>query len=104
MVYSKRIGVHGVSANLTSPPPYPSPTLPRAGCVPAGPCCKYPGDPKGSCPSPLLHACETSGRVVGCTHHHAHRAALEDPSIPTITMLREVRLRLSWDIAVLQLL
>jgi hypothetical protein len=42
------------------------------GCIPRGPCCKYPGDPVGSCPSKLLYSCKESGKVIGCVHHYPH--------------------------------
>ena len=62
-----------------------------AGCYPAGPCCKYPGTPPGSCPSPDLFKCEAEegGPLVGCTHHRAHPDELLSAEIPSISMMRE---------------
>eukprot|EP01041_Mallomonas_annulata_P006346 gene6346-12834_t len=59
-----------------------------AGCVPYGPCCKYPGDPPGSCPVPGLFACHTEGKVIGCTGHNSNYPTLLNPNIPTISMMR----------------
>lgn len=59
------------------------------GCSPAGPCCKWPGDPPGSCPSKELFACQTQGKVIGCTHHHPNYPSLLDKSIVSISIMRE---------------
>jgi len=59
------------------------------GCRPPGPCCKYPGDPWGSCPNKALFMCEASGKVVGCTDHYANPTSLRDPQVPTVSMMRE---------------
>lgn len=44
-----------------------------AGCDPPGACCKYPGNPPGSCPAtaerPLQYFCD---RILGCTGHNPH--------------------------------
>jgi len=60
-----------------------------AGCEPYGPCCKFPGDPPGSCPTKGLFACHTQGHVIGCTGHNSNYPALLNPTIKSITMLRE---------------
>lgn len=59
------------------------------GCEPPGPCCKWPGDPPGSCPAKGLFACQTEGRVVGCTHHYPNYDALLSPSMVSISIIRE---------------
>eukprot|EP00903_Cladosiphon_okamuranus_P018398 g16922.t1 len=59
------------------------------GCVPRGPCCKFPGDPPGSCPAvglmcPMVH---------GCAGHNMGLKALdilEDPAVFSMTNLRGV--------------
>ena len=59
------------------------------GCDPPGPCCHYPGDPVGSCPDKRLFQCEALGKVIGCTHHRPFiKTMVQQPDIPTITMLR----------------
>jgi len=61
------------------------------GCQPRGPCCKYPGDPIGSCPSNLLYACKESGKVIGCVHHNPNlRFLYHTPpqSLLSLSMLR----------------
>mmetsp|Transcript_26067 Transcript_26067/g.43415 ORF Transcript_26067/g.43415 Transcript_26067/m.43415 type:complete len:331 (-) Transcript_26067:1332-2324(-) len=60
-----------------------------AGCTPVGPCCKWPGDPPGSCPSKALFQCQLEGRVIGCTHHHPFYSVLLNPLIPSLTMMRD---------------
>lgn len=64
-----------------------------AGCVPAGPCCRWPGDPPGTCPSKELFACQQQNRVVGCTHHYPHYDSLLDARLPSISVMREPRSR-----------
>jgi hypothetical protein len=59
------------------------------GCNPPGPCCKYPGDPIGSCPSKDLFACELTGKVIGCTHHYPNQESLTNPLVASISMVRE---------------
>lgn len=59
------------------------------GCYPPGPCCKYPGDPPGTCPSKQLFSCQLTNRVIGCTSHNANYPALLNNSIPSWTMIRE---------------
>lgn len=59
------------------------------GCEPAGPCCKWPGDPVGSCPQKELFDCQTEGKVVGCTHHNPHYDMLLNKTVPTISIMRE---------------
>eukprot|EP01038_Epipyxis_sp_PR26KG_P012315 gene12315-16518_t len=59
------------------------------GCSPPGPCCKYPGDPPGSCPKKELFDCQLQHKVIGCTHHFVNKTALIDPNIITISIMRE---------------
>ena len=59
------------------------------GCNPPGPCCRWPGDPKGSCPSKELLACEQQNRVIGCTHHKPNYQSMINPSIMSISVMRE---------------
>ena len=59
------------------------------GCEPPGPCCKWPGDPPGSCPAKGLFACQTEGRVIGCTHHYPNYDALRSPTVVSISIMRE---------------
>jgi len=44
--------------------------------------------PLGSCPSKLLFNCQLQGKVIGCTHHHPNYEALLDPSIYSISIMR----------------
>lgn len=60
-----------------------------AGCFPPGPCCKYPGDPKGSCPSTELFSCQLQHKVIGCTHHHPNFPTLLSRTVPSISFMRE---------------
>jgi hypothetical protein len=60
-----------------------------AGCNPPGPCCRWPGDPPGSCPAKGLFKCEVQKRVIGCTDHYPNYPALLDNSIFSMTMFRE---------------
>src|SRR5688572_12376500 len=55
------------------------------GCTPPGPCCLFPGDPKGSCPSKELIACEYHKKVIGCTNHLPNIKYLEVKTIPSIS-------------------
>lgn len=57
-------------------------------CNPYGPCCKYPGDPPGSCPSKNLFQCQETRQVIGCTHHYPHINFLNDKNIFSLTILR----------------
>jgi hypothetical protein len=59
------------------------------GCTPAGPCCKWPGDPPGSCPSKELYKCEECGKVIGCTGHRPDYKVLMEGKIISITMIRD---------------
>jgi hypothetical protein len=54
------------------------------GCTPAGPCCQYPGTPRGTCPQRGLMC----PNVVGCTEHHAHMSVLMNPEIPSLMVMR----------------
>ena len=59
------------------------------GCEPPGPCCKWPGDPPGSCPAKGLFACQTEGKVIGCTHHYPNFDALKNNATASFSMIRE---------------
>jgi len=59
------------------------------GCSPPGPCCKYPGDPPGSCPAKGLFNCQTEGKVIGCTHHYPNYEYLMNSKVVSISMMRE---------------
>lgn len=59
------------------------------GCQPPGPCCKWPGDPPGSCPAKGLFECETRKKVIGCTHHHPNYDSLINRALFSMTVLRE---------------
>lgn len=59
------------------------------GCQPPGPCCKYPGDPPGSCPHQHLFECQLQHKVVGCTGHNPEYDTFLLDSIPTISIVRE---------------
>ena len=63
------------------------------GCNPPGPCCKWPGDPVGSCPRKELFECQTKGKVIGCTHHNPNYQSLLDKSIVSISIMREPQSR-----------
>eukprot|EP00752_Nemacystus_decipiens_P005402 g4898.t1 len=59
------------------------------GCMPRGPCCRFPGDPPGSCPAAGL-MCPT---VHGCTNHKMDPEALailKDPAVFSMTNVRGV--------------
>ena len=63
-----------------------------AGCVdPPGPCCKYPGTPKGSCPSEGLFACSSDrgGPITGCAGHEPNYRQLLDQDVPSVSIMRE---------------
>ena len=60
------------------------------GCEPSGPCCKYPGNPAGSCPSKRLSACGLDDKkVIGCTHHYPNLDYLYNKDIISIAIMRE---------------
>jgi hypothetical protein len=59
------------------------------GCEPPGPCCKWPGDPIGSCPNKRLFDCEIERKVVGCTGHNPHYSSLQSSKLASITIIRE---------------
>lgn len=59
------------------------------GCEPPGPCCRYPGDPKGSCPIRALFDCHKQQRVIGCTDHSPFAFLIPDKHIDSISMVRE---------------
>ncbi|CAM9476606.1 unnamed protein product, partial [Hapterophycus canaliculatus] len=59
------------------------------GCTPRGPCCRYPGDPPGSCPEEGLMC----PRVIGCTDHlmgSKEIARLNSPTVFSMSNLRGV--------------
>lgn len=58
------------------------------GCGPPGPCCRYPGEPKGSCPLREMFACQEQKRVIGCTDHFPYLWYLFRNDVPTISMMR----------------
>ena len=60
-----------------------------AGCDPPGPCCKYPGDPPGSCPERGLFDCAYFRKVLGCTGHKGDAYAIRSASVSSITILRD---------------
>ena len=60
-----------------------------AGCAPDGfPCCKFPGDPEGSCPRKGLMC----SRVRACTNHYPMFSSSEQ--IPIVTQIRQPAKRL----------
>ena len=66
------------------------------GCNPPGPCCRYPGDPIGSCPAPKTSPAQyLCPKVIGCTGHHPFINILKENSknhsyeIHSISMMRE---------------
>lgn len=60
------------------------------GCKPPGPCCRYPGDPAGSCPSKRLSACGLNNKkVIGCADHYPNLDYLYNKDIISIAMMRE---------------
>jgi hypothetical protein len=59
-----------------------------AGCEPRGPCCKWPGDPPGSCPARGLDRCNHI-EIIGCMNHFSNYPMLLDNSLPSISMVRE---------------
>lgn len=61
------------------------------GCVPRGPCCIYPGNPPGSCPSRQFYNC--SSKVIGCVEHNANYLSLLNTSIHTISLMRQPNTR-----------
>lgn len=58
------------------------------GCEPPGPCCKYPGDPPGTCPNSHLFDCQFQNKVIGCTGHHGNNIALRSPAVKSIMIIR----------------
>ena len=58
-----------------------------------GPCCKWPGEPKGTCPSKELFACHQDGKVIGCVHHYPNYDQLINPIVVSISMMRDPNMR-----------
>ena len=56
------------------------------GCYPTGPCCVFPGDPIGSCPSKNLECPSVSG----CTGHYVNADFLEKGSSFSMSNMRGV--------------
>ena len=46
-----------------------------------GPCCRFPGHPKGSCPAEGMDCTEL---ISGCTGHNPHMDSLLDPAGTTV--------------------
>jgi hypothetical protein len=60
-----------------------------AGCNPPGPCCRWPGEPPGSCPAKGLYECAANQRVIGCIHHFPNYGYLLNKDVFSMTMLRD---------------
>ena len=60
----------------------------QAGCEPEGHCCAFPGDPAGSCSE--TRTCQS---IIGCSGHGLRPERLHDPTIPSVTVLREPKSR-----------
>ena len=58
------------------------------GCSPPGPCCHFPGEPAGSCPSREMFRCQEAKKVIGCTDHFPFLWYLFEPSVPSISIMR----------------
>jgi hypothetical protein len=58
------------------------------GCGPPGPCCRYPGEPAGSCPLREMFVCQEQKKVIGCTDHFPNLWFLFKSDVPTISMMR----------------
>ncbi|CAM9825383.1 unnamed protein product [Ascophyllum nodosum] len=58
-----------------------------AGCNPRGPCCKYPGSPRGSCPAHDLYC----PQVTGCIAHNMRDVEKEDLLSPDVFSMANVR-------------
>lgn len=51
---------------------------------------RFPGEPKGTCPSKELYSCQVPlNKVIGCTNHHPNYGTLMTMDIPTISIMRE---------------
>lgn len=81
--------VHLVRVPKASSTSFSAITRRIVGCSPPGPCCKYPGDPVGSCPDKMLFQCQVQKKVLGCTGHTTDYIALKSQDIPSMTFLRE---------------
>jgi hypothetical protein len=59
------------------------------GCEPPGPCCRWPGDPVGSCPSKDLFDCQLQRKVIGCTGHNPEFNILKSGMMSSVSMIRD---------------
>lgn len=59
------------------------------GCTPPGPCCKFPGEPAGTCPHPDLANCIKEKKVIGCIGHSVDMRSFTNEQIVSISVVRE---------------